>query len=529
MTYDHGSICTHYVSTALILRRPCVLLLVSHTHSLASSLSLAFLLYYCSTLLIVDVESDNTIDTSDGCPYFSANTSLTYSYVCECAPTPAPTTPSPTPKPSNHPTPKPSYAPSVAPFPAPTPKPTFEPTEACRENKTVFEHQETLNKNGDFGVDTHATFSNDERVCTLETATLYTAFDTVVTDPSQINDVSVAIAPQDLTFAKAVWDDQSPDNVCTDEMFKNGKPCYASCGAYTDDSPDQHDQPGWPDEFTNWETYSGVNYQSCNEFYGIDVTQYLMYTDGNLTACADESIAGDYTKCPALGSYFYSEDYEGGEIGDPEFQVIQDLFLDVVCHCIPDGDEVKMARSMACDKVGDCPVKFIFPRSTDGFDVTVPFDAAKCTTDQLQLSMQSKAYRDAVPTVKANGVALPAEEIQCGNNLPTTGTITDGCPEDDATAWDTCLVDKLIQDKGDTDVLLTMDISQSNCEDSEVYAVLDWTYSCGHLLDDDDGSSAAMEAIKPAMIEYEKKHKGLLNGKKSVPVKQNVKMRLRGR
>jgi hypothetical protein len=90
------------------------------------------------------------------------------------------------------------------------------------------------------------------------------------------------------------------------------------------------------------------------------------------------------------------------------------------------------------------------------------------------------------------------------------------------------LVDKLIQDKGDTDVLLTMDISQSNCEDSEVYAVLDWTYTCGHLIDDDDQSSAAMEAIKPAMIEYEKKHKGLLNGKKSVPVKQNVKMRLRG-
>ena len=379
MTYDHGSICTHYVSTALILRRPCVLLLVSHTHSLASSLSLAFLLYYCSTLLIVDVESDNTIDSSDGCPYFSANTSLTYSYVCECAPTPAPTTPSPTPKPSNHPTPKPSYAPSVAPFPAPTPKPTFEPTEACRENKTVFVHQEQLNKNGDFGVDIHAIFNNDERVCTLEKATLYTAFDTVVTDPAQIDDVSVAIAPQDLTFAKAVWDDRSPDNVCTGDMLTNGKACYASCGAYTDTSPDQHDQPGWPAEFSNWEVYTGVNYQSCNDFYGIDVTQYLMYTDGNLTACADESIAGDYTKCPALGSYFYSEDYEGGEQGDPEFKVMQDLYMDIVCNCIPDGDKVKM-----------------------------------------------------------------------------------------------------------------------------------------------------VETIKPAVIEYEKKHKGLLNGKKPVPVKQNVKMRLRG-
>ena len=82
-----------------------------------------------------------------------------------------------------------------------------------------------------------------------------------------------------------------------------------------------------------------------------------MYTNGNLTACADPSTASDSDKCPTLGSFFVSDDYAGGQTGDIEFQVMQDVYMDVTCNCIPTSDGVQMARSMECDEVGDCPVK----------------------------------------------------------------------------------------------------------------------------------------------------------------------------
>ena len=206
-----------------------------------------------------------------------------------------------------------------------------------------------------------------------------------------------------------------------------------------------------------------------------------------------------------------------------------DAHLDVICSSNSSEGAFKMNRRMECNNAGDCPAKFDFPKSTNGFKTEVPYNKNECTTTQVLLTLQSRAYRDSTPTISFNQATVPAAEIQCGANLPAGGTITHGCPAEDPTAWDDCLVEKIIHltDESENDLLLTLDATQSNCEDSELYAVVDWTYTCGNV---NDNQEYAASNIKPDIIEYEKIYKAPMHGnhrKTSVPVKQKVKMHLR--
>ena len=225
----------------------------------------------------IDVVTDCT--ESDDCPFFSSKTNLTYSYTCDCAPTPSPTTPAPTPKPSGHPTPKPTDVPTPKPTKAPIPVPTPPPTPSCGGESDRFFQQSSLNLNADIGINTNDVFKNENRTCVLNSATLYTAIDTASTTTEQIADVKVAIASKDREIAEEIMEGADKDTICTPEMLKAGKGCYAYCGAFTTASPNHHGDDTWPAIFAQWESpaVTGLDYMSCNEFYELDVTNYVSY------------------------------------------------------------------------------------------------------------------------------------------------------------------------------------------------------------------------------------------------------------
>ena len=144
--------------------------------------------------------------------------------------------------------------------------------------------------------------------------------------------------------------------------------------------------------------------------------------------------------------------------------------------------------------------------------------------------MSSKSFRDAAPSVKVNGDTesgyfIPSEDIQCGSNMANL-TLPEGCDDmDDATTFDTCLMDLSVAHLDDPITLLTLDISQSVCADSEIYATIDWEYNCG---DEEDDAIDVTDKQNDQIIEYQKNYKASMNGNKnSVPVTQKVKMHLR--
>lgn len=460
------------------------------------------------------------------CAIFTAKSNLSYTYSCDCAPTSSPTTAAPTPKPSEKPTPKPTAKPSSKPTRAPFPAPTPHPTPSCHNQDDRWFTQLGFNKNGQFGLNLKDQFADVNRSCVLNFAKIYTAIDKVSTSPEEINTVKVAIAPQDQSFAEQVM--TAGTDECSAETLASGKPCFAYCGDFSDKSPDHDGDDTWPTIFATYETSQGISYMSCNEFYDVDVTKYFEYGDADLNSCADPSTANDNEKCATIGTYFFSDSYVGQDGGATvPFQAQQEVLMDVTCNCIPTTGMVSMGRSMECEKVGDCPANFIFPASTDGFDVEVPYVKGKCDTTALNLDVSSRAWRDSVPIIKAYGLGdeptdLTADEI-CAGNIDAWklgGKYPDNCPKDDASDIDKCLTgaDLLSIVDPESDTLLQLDVTQSNCANSEIWATIEWSYQCRDEFGDDDVQ----------VVEFKNSYKAPMNeNQNAVPVRQTVKMHLR--
>jgi len=474
------------------------------------------------------------------------------------APLPAPThtptvgpSPLPTPNPTQTPTPRPTPVPTSKPTGAPAPLPTPAPTAACHIASPNWQQQTTQDVSGPVPFQLFDQVVNANRTCALNKATLYSALDNRTTPFSTMANVSVLIGSQSFDNAES-----GSGTSCASAA--TGQPCTASCAdvptsvtseeclAAQDENnvppeeqgfascsdgvhyccgvctgthacgsnPDLNDcacvnenrnqDASWPQKFLDWSAAEGVPYNSCNAFYGLDVTAFLSYAD--FSGCSSDGVIDPET-CPTLALILENSAFQGGT---PAFEAQVSLSMDLTCNCVPTPVEsVTLRRSMACSDVGDCPVTFVFP-VTDSSGNDVPFDASQCSIDSATLELLSRGYRTAAPTVQFSSGNKTASDLSglvvCGPNLeadPNSASASYNCSAP-ATEFDECfdaeggavdvkdLLDAPSQLNG---VLATLVVHQGTyvdaevCPDAEVDAVFAWTYTC--TSSDDDGGSAA--------------------------------------
>jgi hypothetical protein len=192
-------------------------------------------------------------------------------------------------------------------------------------------------------------------------------------------------------------------------------------------------------------TSQNITYNSCNQFFNVDVTNYLEYT--SFDGCTADVI--DPETCPNLAIIATNNNYEGGV---PAFQAQVSLWMDLTCTCMaptpsptplpPVTETVTMQRSMKCTDVGDCPVNFYFQGSSDDTD-TVPFDASTCSVTAATLALESRAYRTKAPTITftSGGIVTDLSQyaaVACNATVLMPMSSKDECTNAGGTGWNVC-------------------------------------------------------------------------------------------
>jgi hypothetical protein len=256
----------------------------------------------------------------------------------------------------------------------------------------------------------------------------------------------------------------------------------------------------WPPSFASQAASQAISYNSCNEFFNVDVTEYLSYTA--FSGCTADEI--DPETCPTLAIIATNNEFPGGT---PAFQTQVSLWMDLTCNCVPtEVETVSISRAMTCEDVGDCPVNFIFPSTIDEQqDIDTPFNASTCTIVEATLELESRGYRTKPPTIAFSSGDLGAADLSSFAENACGATVDPDAPScsSPAVTSDQCFESDTAPN-GELDVLPYVDspanwkngviaavtlhqgiFVDENCPESEVDATFTWKYQCPSGGDDD--------------------------------------------